>query len=300
MPEQRLKGILIAFAGVVILSPDSLLVRLLVLPQWTLQFWREAGVSAFMFAGLWIAYRGEFKAKITAIGLAGVLAAVCFSLSSILFISSLYLTSVANTLAIISSAPVWGAVLSRFMLKERLPLRTWAATALCMLCIGIIVSGDLGDGGRESFYGDLLALVQAVFMAGAFVLVRSRPEVNMIPCRALGGVISAAFSLVMALSVGHALAVAPDKLPLLGLLCLVVLPVSFGLLVMAPRHVPAPEVNMIMLLEMVLGPILVWMAIGEEPSARTLVGGGLLFAVLLAHSALGLRAQRIRVVTRAR
>jgi drug/metabolite transporter (DMT)-like permease len=300
MAEKHLKGILIAFLGVTTLSPDSLLVRLLNLEQWTLQFWREVGVSAFIFAALWGAYRGRAWEKTRAIGLAGVLAAACFSLSSILFISSLYLTTVANTLAIISSAPVWGALLSRFMLKEKLPLRTWAATILSMACIAVIVSGDLSGGAHDSLLGDLLALVQAVFMAAAFVLVRSRPEVNMLPCRALGGVFTAVFSLGMALAVGHTLVIPPEKLPLAALLCLFVLPVSFGLLVLAPRNIPAPEVNMIMLLEMVFGPILVWAVVGEAVPPATLAGGGLLFAVLLAHSALGVRARRMRFAGRVR
>lgn len=298
MANKHLKGILIAFLGVTLLSPDSLLVRLLDLEQWTLQFWREVGVSAFIFAALVIGYRERAWEKTKAIGLPGVFAAACFSLSSILFISSLYLTAVANTLAIISSAPVWGALLSRFVLKEKLPVRTWVATILCVFCIAIIVSGNFSDGERASLFGDLLALIQAVFMAAAFVLVRSRPDVNMLPCRALGGVFTAVFSLSVALAVDHAIVIPPDKLPLAALLCLFVLPVSFGLLVLAPRNIPAPEVNMIMLLEMVFGPILVWAVIGEAIPAATLVGGGLLFAVLLFHSALGLKAQRARIIAR--
>lgn len=300
MPDNQTKGLLTAFLGVTMLSPDSLLVRLLDLEQWTLQFWREVGVAAFIFTALWLGYRGRAWEKTRAIGLPGVLAAACFSISSILFVSSLYLTSVANTLAIISSAPVWGALLSKFVLKEKLPVRTWIATFLCMVCISVIVSGDIGAGGQDSLIGDLLALVQAMFMAAAFVFVRSRPDVNMLPCRALGGVFTAIFSLAMALWVGHTLVIPPDKLPLAALLCLIVLPVSFGLLVLAPRYISAPEVNMIMLLEMVFGPILVWIVVGEGVPVATLIGGGLLFAVLLTHSALGLKAQRARFVVRAR
>lgn len=289
MPQNRLKGILIAFIGITILGPDTLLVRLLDMQQWPLQFWREFGTALFLFTALGIGYGGKLWEKTVAIGRIGILAGFFFAMSSILFIAALYLTTVGNTLAIISSAPVWGALLSKFFLKEHLPMRTWVATALCVVCIGIIVSGDIGFGERDSLLGDFLALFQAFFMGTAFVLVRSRPNVNMLPCRALGGLITAAFSLVMALCLDQSLAMPAAKLPLLSLLCFFVLPVSFGLLVVAPRFVPAPEVSMIMLLEMVYGPLLVWIFTGETVPLNTFIGGGLLFAVLLVHSALGAR-----------
>jgi len=171
---------------------------------------------------------------------------------------------------------------------------------LCVICIAIIVSGDIGFGDHDNLLGDFLALVQAFFMGSAFVLVRSRPNVNMLPCRALGGAITAVFSLAMALILDQGLAIPEAKLPLMGLLCLFVLPVSFGLLVIAPRFVPAPEVSMIMLLEMVYGPLLVWIFVGETVPVATLIGGSLLFAVLLTHSALGLRPMSVRVPARVR
>jgi drug/metabolite transporter (DMT)-like permease len=293
MADNQTRGLLAAFAGIVILSPDTLLVRLLHLEQWPLQFYREAGAALVLFAFLFLAYGRTAPKRIRAIGLTGLLAGACFSVSSILFVKALYLTSVANTLAIISSAPIWGALLSRLALRERLPVRTWIAVFLCVLCIGLIVSGDIG-GGRGSLAGDLAALVQALFMASAFVLIRSRPEVDMVPCRAVGGLLTA----MVALPLAPSLSVAPADLPYLAALCLFVLPVSFGLLVTAPRHISAPEVNMIMLLEMVFGPLLVWAVTGEGASWQTLAGGSALFLVLLTHSALGLRAARARGLPR--
>ncbi len=275
----QLKGVLMAVAGVVILSPDTLLVRLLDLPQWPLQFFRGAGMALVLTVLVTVLSRGKVAKSFLAVGKTGVLAAVFYAASSLLFISSLYLTSVANTLAIISSAPVFGAVFSSLVNREHLPLRTWLAAFAAMGCIGLIVAGGLG-GEQATILGDFLALLQAMCMAVSFGLVRRKQEVDMLPAIALGGVLMALVSLPLA-----GVPVVPEGgASMLALLCLVVLPVSFSLLFWAPRHIPAPEVNMIMLLEMVLGPLLVWAVVGEAVPTNTLIGGGLLFVVLLGHS----------------
>lgn len=283
---QKGKGLALAFVGILLLSPDTLLVRLLDMPQWSLQFYRGAGMCLCLSFGMLAIYRRRALAAFLAIGRAGVLTACCFAASTILFINALYLTSVANTLTLISTAPIFGALLSRFALKERLPLRTWLATTGAFLAVALIVAGDAELGG-EGFIGDMLALLQSVFMAGAFVLVRSRPEVNMAPCMALSGSIVALVSLPLAWG---ALSVPAADVPLLLTLVLLVLPVSFAMLLLAPRYIPAPEVSMIMLLEMVLGPLFVWWVVGEAVPENTLLGGSLLFLVLLGHSWLGLRS----------
>ena len=78
----------------------------------------------------------------------------------------------------------------------------------------------------------------------------------------------------------------------MALLGLVVLPVSAVLVLLGPRYLPAPEVGLILLLETVLGPYWVWLALGEEPGARALLGGAIVIGVLVLHSALSLRGQR--------
>lgn len=279
------KGLALSFIGILVLSPDTLLVRLLDLPQWTLQFYRGLGMCLCLLLGMAVVHRGQAWSRLRAVGKAGLLTACCFAASTILFINALYLTSVANTLALISTSPIFGALFSRFVLKERLPLRTWLATVGAFLAVALIVAGD-AEINPEHFAGDLLALIQAVFMASAFVLIRSRPEVNMTPCMVLSGFLVAAVSLPLAWG---GLVVPSGDIPLLLLLIVIVLPVSFAMLLLAPRYVAAPEVSMIMLLEMVLGPLFVWWIVGEAVPPNTLAGGILLFAVLLLHSWLGLK-----------
>jgi drug/metabolite transporter (DMT)-like permease len=133
-----------------------------------------------------------------------------------------------------------------------------------------------------------MALGQALCLAATFVLIRSKAQVNTLPYMALGGVIVALASAPLA---GGA-AVPWDKLPLLMLLVLGVLPVSFAMLFVAPRYISAPEVNMTMLLEMLLAPLLVWALLGEKPPASTLAGGAVLMVALFGNAALGLHEQR--------
>lgn len=292
-PQNR--GLLLAFAGVLVISPDTLLVRLMHLDTWPLLFYRGLGMAAGIAIYTVLRGRESLGRRLRALGLVGVATAVCFSTANMLFVNSLMRTSVANTLAIISTAPIWAAFLSALVLRERLPRRTWAAVVLTAACIVVIVSGGLGGEGSH-LAGDMIALVQAVFMAAGFVLIRSRPDVEMVPCMILGGSITAAVSFF---SAGSLVVVAPD-MGLLALLVLVVLPGSFLCLLNAPRFIPAPEVNMIMLLEMVLGPLLVWFAVGEMVPTETLIGGAGLFAVLLGHSFLGMRANGKRRVTAVR
>ncbi|QJT08080.1 DMT family transporter [Oceanidesulfovibrio marinus] len=279
------RGLILAFAGVLIITPDTLLVRLMQIDTWPLLFYRGLGMAAGVGVYTLLRGRKSLGKRLRALGLIGIATAVCFSTANMLFVNAVMRTSVANTLAIISTAPIWGALLSAVVLRERLPLRTWLAVVLAALCVVVIVSGDLGGAGSH-LTGDIVALTQSVFMSLGFVLIRSRPDVEMVPCMVLSGCITATVSFFSAGS----LAVMPQDVGLLLVLCLVVLPCSFLCLLNAPRYIPAPEVNMILLLEMILAPILVWAAVGETVSRTTLAGGVGLFAVLLIHSLLAMHA----------
>ncbi|MGE4555730.1 MAG: DMT family transporter [Desulfovibrionaceae bacterium] len=283
----RSKGALLAFAGVCILSPDSLLVRMLDMEQWTMLTWRGAGLAVGLAVFMLILRGRKAFSGAAAAGAAGLGVAIFYSGASILFVTSLYHTTVANTLALINTAPLFAALMTRFWLKERLPRRTWIAILLCLVAIGVIVGGDV-SANPNYLEGDFMALGQALCLAATFVLIRSKAQVNTLPYMALGGVIVALASAPLA---GGA-AVPWDKLPLLMLLVLGVLPVSFAMLFVAPRYISAPEVNMTMLLEMLLAPLLVWALLGEKPPTSTLAGGAVLMVALFGNAALGLHEQR--------
>ena len=110
----------------------------------------------------------------------------------------------------------------------------------------------------------------------------------MTPTVALGGLLAALFAWPLAAPLALTLSDALFS----ALLGLVVLPVSLVLIAIGPRYLPASEINLVMLLEVVLGPYWVWLALGEEPGIRAFVGGAIVLATLTLHSVAGLRRSR--------
>lgn len=271
------KGMLITVAGVLAVSPDSLLVRLVSADIWILTFWRGLLVALVLSAGLAAVHRSRTSAAFGAIGWTGMIFAALFSLNSFSFVLAVSTTTVANTLVLVSAAPFFAALIAKLFLGETVRRRTWLAMLAAFAGVLVIVSGSAGDG---ALTGDLAALVTALGLAIQFNLLRHARHVNMIPAIALGSLITALVSLPFAdpWSVGTM-----DAL-WLGLLGVLVMPVATVLIVTGPRYLPAPEVSLILLLEIVLGPFWVWLALGEVPSQRAVLGGAIVIAALAAHA----------------
>jgi drug/metabolite transporter (DMT)-like permease len=109
----------------------------------------------------------------------------------------------------------------------------------------------------------------------------------MVPAMGLGGLVAAAIALPFA----DPMSVTAADVGYLAISGLAVLPVGFGLLAIAPRFIPAPEVGLITLLESILGPVWVWLALGEEPGLRTVLGGTIVIGSLAANSYLTLKSK---------
>ena len=131
----RSKGILMALLGVVVLSPDSLLIRLAGLDDYTLLFYRGLLPACAISLILWLYYRADFIPALMRIGWAGVVNAVLFALVNITFISAIQRTSVANTLLFLSSAPIFAALLSLVVLRESQRLSTWIIRVTMNCCL---------------------------------------------------------------------------------------------------------------------------------------------------------------------
>ena len=278
----HLKGLLITVTGVLVLTPDGLLVRLIAVDQWTLLFWR-GGLQALGLTLMLALYHGRATWEVfRVIGGWGLLVACTFTGSTIFFLTALAHTSVANTLVIISVSPLFAAALSYALLGEMVARRTWLAIFIALGAIGLIFSQSLVGG---TLAGDLAAMGTAACVASTFVVVRRARKVNMIPAMALSGVLAS----LIALPLGAPLMVESRSMGFIVLLCLFVLPVAFALITLGPRYLPAPEVSLILLLETVLGPFWVWLVLGEQPSWQAMLGGGILVTTLFVHSLLALR-----------
>lgn len=278
----HLRGLFLTITGVLVLTPDSLLIRLIQADHYTLIFYRGLFLALSMSIYLIFRYRGNTIQMVRDTGKRGLVCGILFSGSAICFVSSITMTTAANTLVILSMAPLFSAVLSYFFLSETAPMRTWMAMACCIVGIGLIFSGDLDPG---KFWGNALALGASLCLGSYFVVIRHSRSLNMVPGLVVSGVI---LSVVM-LPFASPFAINTQDLLLLIGLGGGILPISFGLLTLGPRYLPAPEVGLIMLLETVLGPVWVWWGVGEVPGLNTLWGGLLVIGTLVIHLLVGLR-----------
>ena len=287
--SNHLKGLLITALGIIALSPDSLIIRLLEADQSTILFWRGLFVFEGMLLVTSIIYGRDTIKAFKKIGSPGIGAAVMWTLSTFCFISALLNTSVANALVIISTSPVFAALLSRFFLKEPIAIHTMAAIVVVIGAVALIVSSSYESG---NFLGDMYALGTAVFVAGTFVFTRQKKNCDMTPAVAISGLMVAAVALPFASPFEIT-----QQTEMLFLLLGAVMTVALGLLFIGPRYIPAAEVSLMLPLETVLGTLIVWWALGEEPTTTTMLGGTIVVVTLIIHSAIALRQEKLTAAT---
>ena len=285
IPSRHIQGLIISVSAVLILSPDALIISLIATDRWTLIFWRGLLTGLALLLFLWLTNGKTLAARIREMGRPGIMVTLLFSVSTITFVNSVILTTAANTLVIIAAAPLFAAFFSRAFLGEIIPLRTWVAVTAGFAGVAILLGSSLGGG---ALLGDLLALVTAFLLAVNLVIIRRSRSVSMIPATAFSGLLTAAVLLPLA----SPLSPSGSDFLLLVILGAFILPIALGLLTLAPRYLPAPEVSLILLLETVLGPYWVWMVLGEVPAAATFMGGALVLCSIVFNSALGLWAVR--------
>lgn len=280
--RQHVRGMALTTGGVLVLSPDSLLVRLIETGALTVNFWRGALLALALGSFLIIRHGRATPKQWRAMGLPGLFSALLLGASMVFFVSSITLTAVANTLVILSASPLFAAMFSAYFLRESIAPRTWLSTIIVLAGIGIIFAGSLGGG---TVIGDLCALGAACCMAANLVVVRYARAVDMLPAVALSGLFIALafapFSTPLALSSRDCL--------LLAVLGLLVLPISLAFITRGPRYLSAPEVSLIMLLETIFGPFWVWLVVGEVPAVATLIGGVLVLGTIVSHTLLELK-----------
>lgn len=268
-----------ASVGISIISPDALLIRLFSANAFVLVFWR--GLFSAIVLLVWLFARkgrglvGAFRA----IGKIGLLASSLHLGAALMFVLALKETAVANVLVITGAQPLVGAILSAIILKERVFRGTWIAAAVVVVGLAVVFWGSLS---RGDYLGDLMALAAMSMVALRYVLFRAAREVDMLPTVVLGGFLAA---IVLGPFV-DTLDVNAKDLLLLAVMGAILLPAGQIMLVAAPRYIPVPEVGLIVLLEAVLAPIWVWLALGEVPSSETVLGGLLILGTLAVYFAL--------------
>jgi drug/metabolite transporter (DMT)-like permease len=276
------KGSLLAFVAVMFITPDSLFIRLSNVDTWGLVFYR--GIIPFftVLTGMLIIYKLSFFKMLFTSGYHGLIFVTTFSVTNITFVVSIQNTNVANTLVMIALAPMLSAILGALFLKEMPNSRTWTAIAITFLAAVYIFYDSLQLG---SIYGDILGFVTALGLAVSAVTIRSAKNKNLLPAAVVGKLFVAIFAMLF---IETYTLVDRDLfiVPLMSIMCVAI---PFVLVTIAPRFIPAEEVNLFFLLETIIGPFWVWMVIKEQPSIETIQGGVVIILTLAIHSFLKLR-----------
>lgn len=278
----RRRGLALATAGVIIISPDSAIIRSVGTSVWTTVAWRGFFVALGTMALLAIG-RVSLARSLVRPTWHQFIGGILFGAASVAFVSSLYRTDAATVLVIIAAGPLIAAVLGLIVLGERPPARTWLAAAGVVVGLSVILGWSVVLGDLD---GSLLALAGATCFAGFLTVSRMVRPAGMMPAIAIGGFVAA----VVGVASGAHLAIGMDDVILLGCLGCLIIPVSLALLTRSTHRIAAPEVSLITLLETILGPLWVWAVIGEPPGLRPLLGGALIVAAVAAHSVAAVRA----------
>ena len=269
-----MKGICLTALGVLILSFDGLLIRLISAGSFDLLFWRGLLMSLMVLAILRLRKTNTSWLPRDATALRS---SVLLCISTITFVVAINLSSVVNVLVIISSQPLFAAVFGWIVLKEMPAPATWVAIVICIFGVGWVLAGSWST---PSLVGDVMALICCLSLAAKFVNDRAVSHRDMTPSLILAGLVVALVSWVM----GDPMALSGSQWGYMITLCLFVYPIAFFLITLGPMRIPAAEVGMLMLLETAVGPLWVWLVLSEEPSSAALQGGSLVIATVLLHS----------------
>jgi drug/metabolite transporter (DMT)-like permease len=239
--------------------------------------WRSVFMVLFLVAAIVVMNRRRAVRTVLAVGWPGVLSGLLLASTFFFFIGSITRTTVANTLALMSTGPFFVAIAGRLFLGERVPLRTWIAIGVALAGIAAMFLEGL-DGGRT--FGNLLALgVPTAFALNVTVLRRHHATVDMVPAVMLAGV----FSILLAAPFAWPLEASARDLTVLALMGIIQLGVGCLLMTLATRYLPASEIGLFALIETTLGPVWVWLGIGERPSDLAIVGGLVVVAAVAAN-----------------
>lgn len=276
-------GLVMALAGALLITPDTLLIRLSGLEGWGLTFWRGVLIGGTLCL-LWILLEGrrilgQFRRLASwpaqVIIVANLVNAMSFNFATME-------TSITVVVTALATAPMIAAALGFVVLAEHTTRRTWLAIALSM--IGVLIVIMHGDGALEAppgnvWLGGFLGFLAAFGIAVIFVTTRRHPDIPVLPATGIGAFLSGVIGLVMA----PAGAIMTGNAVVIGLMGLFIMPVSWALLTLAPRHTSPTIVSLFMLLEMVLAPFWVWLGTGERPSLPMIGGAALVLVTLMLY-----------------
>lgn len=284
-------GVVLVIAAATLWSLMGLTIRQIeVAGTWSILFWRSLGVLPVLLALVWWRAQGEggpsFGARLTAIGWPGIIGAAGLVLAFAGAIFAIQATTVANAVFLFSASPFLAAVLGWLLLKEPVRPATWAAIALAGIGMFIMVREGLAAG---ALLGNAAALLSALGFAVFTLALRWGKLADMMPAVILGAVFSMLTAAIVLMATGAPLIVPMRDIAISMAMGAVILAIGMALYTAGSRVIPAAELTLLSMVEVMLAPLWVFALLGETASPGTFLGGAILLGAVAFNALSGAR-----------
>ena len=288
-------GVLFVFAAGVLWSTVGIGIRMIEdAVVWQILLYRSISMSLFLYIIIRLRSKESPFAQIKRAGFPSIVASLSLVAAYSGGIYAIQNTSVANAMLLFATAPFMAAVLGWLVLKEPVRMATWGAILLALCGIAIMVSNKTGD---VAFVGSLAALGSALGFAIFTVSLRWGRTVEMLPSVFLSGLLAVVITFAICLIQDISLTLSlQDGSVAMGM---GVFQVGAGLILytLGSRSLPAAELALLSLAEVLLGPFWVWLFLNETASLNTLIGGAVLLAAIMGNAISGKRRKPPPIIT---
>ena len=277
---------LVVLAGVLWSAMGLALRHIEVAGTWAVLFWRSAGMVPVLFGVIALTSGGHPLARLRRVGVAGVIGGLGLVFAFAGAIYAIQATTVANAVFLFAASPFLTAILGWLILHESVRRATLVAIAVAGVGMFIMVREGLAAGAAS---GNVAALLSALGFAAFTITLRWGRLTDMMPAVVLGGVLSMAVAAVVLGISGAPLLVPARDIVIAVAMGAVQLAVGMALYTLGSRVIPAAELTLLSLVEVLLAPIWVWLVLGETASVGTFAGGGILLAAVVGNALSGMR-----------
>lgn len=281
-------GVTLVVVGGVFLSLSGIFLRNVESASgWQILFYRGIAFSTMLFLILLVKYRSKTLEAFKAIGKPGVWAGVALGLGSICYVYAILLTTVANAVFIIGASPLATAFVAWIFLREKTSKFGVVAMLVSLIGIGLMFADGLLEG---RWLGNVAALMVVVSFVIFLLILRKKREIDMLPATCIGGLVMGGVAGFFA----DNLIVSNHDLVIALLMGCVQFGIGFMCFTIATRYILASEVALFSLTESILGPIWVWIGVGEKPSILTLIGSAIVLVCVSSYCIANIRQERVK------
>jgi drug/metabolite transporter (DMT)-like permease len=283
----RRRGVLLVLVATVLWSLAGLFARLLAhLDVWTVMGWRALlGAASIAAVGL-IEWRGGRLDQPLGFGALSPVVALLAMIAISAYTASVMTTTIADVMVIYATMPFVAAALGFLINGERATARTLIASGVALVGVIVIAANGLGSG---RLLGQALSMLMTLAFAGMIVLQRRQPGASVIVVNCLGAIGSGIFGLANS----PLQAISLSDFAILFVFGLTTIGLAFVLFMEGAKFIPSAEAGLISLLDVVLGPLWVFIAFGENPGVATMLGGAIVLAAAVWRMAPELKRERV-------